>query len=284
MQTLRQAASKRNLVGEAWPKIEGLDELYMNGFVPRAGQFGMIMGRPGAQKSGLALWLASQIGWSTLYVSADMSPSSVVMRLGSQVLGRPVRPSKDGDPFDSLSDAERSKLDVLKNVKFAFNSLITWNGIFDALAAHVAMHGKYPRLMFIDNLQNFEGCDSEYAGQSQAMGDLRALAAETGIGVIVLHHASDGQASEDTRIPPARRNMKNKVSERPEWVLSIAVGDEKDGILPSYVAIVKQRDGKCHPDGLTCARTFINPELSRFYRNVGIALKDAGSSREGGNS
>ena len=120
-------------------------------------------------------------------------------------------------------------------------------------------------VIVVDNLMDIEGCNADYVAQQEAMQVLNDLALTTGSTVIVLHHATDKsfEASADPYAPPARKEIKNGMSEKPQNIVTVAVNPHSEEVR---VVPVKQRMAKSDPTGKrwTPLRAIVNQ--SRYER------------------
>lgn len=249
------------------PQPRSLGPLWDWGCKPRQGQLIMIAGRPGSQKSGFALFWVAQMGLPALYFSADMTPFEATSRLVSMTTGETTEEVEDN--WGTRSD---DYIQALKGapIQFSFGSPITWQGVADELEAYMELYNSLPSILVFDNLMDIEGCETDYQAQSAAMQDLTTLSRETGCTVIVIHHATDksSEAQVDPGKPPARREIKNGLAEKPQLTLTVA-------LEPTFnefrIAVVKQRGGRGDAAGMDFVRLQAFPELTRFaprQRNV----------------
>lgn len=241
------------------PRVPQLEPLYQWGMEPRQGQFIEIAGRPGSQKSGFVLFWVAQMGLPTLYFSADMTPMEVVTRLAAMETGEDSASISRRIDAGAASEYERALMP--SQIEFAFGQPITWVDIMSHIDLWVEVNNSYPPIIVIDNLMDIEGCEGDYQAQTQAMQDLTGLCRDTGSTVIVLHHASD-KGDSMVGAPPARKEIKNGLAEKPQLVLTVALSTEIGAEL--RVAIVKQRSGRSDPAARSYVRLKARPELCRF--------------------
>lgn len=254
---LRSATTRTPL-----PRVPGLRDLYDRGLKLYPGMTVMVAGRSGSQKSGFVMWLVNELGLPCLYFSGDMQPSTAASRVAAMRL----RCSSDTvrDLADEVHGMDRIH-DALgdSHIRFVFQSPITWRRVDAELEAYVALYNAYPEIIVVDNLMDIDGCTSDYAEQMDAMQNLTALSRATGSMVIVTHHASEGdpRAAQDPYCPPGRAAIKNKLSEKPELTLTVAL----DNVLQRLnVAVVKQREGACNPTGTDYASLVAVLDETRF--------------------
>lgn len=250
--------------------MDAFHDLYQKGCLPRFGQVIMIVGRSGSQKSGLALWWADEMDLPTLYFSADMSPFTASARLASKRMGLTTEEvEKILHQKDNPRRAELlSVLDDSK-ITFSFGSPIRYDRLEYVIEAYVERYDRYPAVLVIDNLMDIEGAESDYTAQMEAMSIVTELARETGITIILLHHASDKSwdAKSDPWNPPARSEVKGGLSEKPELSLSVALEPDT---LAFRVAVIKQRMGPSDPSARRFSVLRAEPELTRFHRRNGL--------------
>lgn len=225
----------------------------------------MLAGRSGSQKSGLALFWTARMNLPTLYFSADMSAYQASIRLACSLLGmtteqveaRYKRPEGRAEIIAALSPL---------NLNFSFGP-ITWRGVEDEMTAYVELYDAFPEVIVIDNLMDIEGTESDYTMQMAAMQSISDLSRSTGATVIVLHHASDKSqdASSDPFSPPARKEIKGGMSEKPESVLTVALNPHNHLF---QIAVTKNRMGAQDPTARTTAKFRARPAETRFEKWV----------------
>ena len=239
-------ALRRNIkAGEPLPRVEGLRDLYAMGFAPRRGNVIMVAGRSGSGKSALAQWWTAQLsrhGLSVLYFSADMSPFTASARLASMATGHTLEEVEQG--MESNPEYFTTAADEYP-IRFAFDNPLTLEGIEQELLVDVALNNRYPDIIVIDNLVDFEGGESDYQAQMSIMQYVTELSRITGATVLILHHATD-KTDASVRTPPSRRDIKSGLSEKPELTLTVAVDPDRDLL---NIAVVKQRMGPADPTG-----------------------------------
>jgi hypothetical protein len=244
------------------PRVPHLQPLYDMGLSVPRGEVVMIAGRSGAMKSMFTLWWLCMMGVPALYFSADMSPTTVGLRLASMLSGHPkehVTRQLREDPAARAAYAER--LAAIK-VLFEYGS-ITWSGVDTALDAYVSIWDDYPTAIVIDNLMDVEGASSDYGVQMETMLAATDLARAIDCTVFILHHATDKPAGKfDPWTPPPRSDVKGGHSEKPALSLSVAHVKETGEYR---VAITKQRNGPSDPSAQTWATLYVQPDIARFY-------------------
>lgn len=225
----------------------------------------MIAGRSGALKSSLALWWTSQMNLPTLYFSADMSAYQASIRLACSLMGMTT------DQVEARFKRPEGRAEIMAllaplNLNFSYGP-ITWHGVDDELTAYVELYDEFPQVIVIDNLMDIEGTESDYTMQMAAMQSISDLSRATGATVIVLHHASDKSqdASSDPYSPPARKEIKGGMSEKPESVLTVGLNPHNHLF---QVAVTKNRMGSQDPTGRTTAKFRARPAETRFEKWV----------------
>lgn len=267
-----QALAKNARSSPRLPEIPALQALYDYGCHPRAGELVMIAGRPGAMKSMFALWLVHNWGLDTLYLSADMSAFQASARLAASMTQRTVD-EIENDFMNGEADYATEALQK-SGVRFSFRSPIRWEEMTDEINAWVTLYNRYPECIVVDNLMDLDGGEADYQAQMFGMQVLSDLSREIGATIVVLHHASEGGWSEGTKphLPPARREIKNKVAEKPELTLTVAVNGTAmfNGLLDFHVAVVKQRMGRSDPSATEYTTLSVDPARATFHpRNNG---------------
>jgi len=273
-----QALAKNARSSPRLPEIPALRALYDYGCHPRAGELVMIAGRPGAMKSMFALWLVHNWGLDTLYLSADMSAFQASSRLAASITQRTV----DEIEMDFGQGEADYAVEALQEsgVRFSFRSPIWWEEMTDEINAWVTLYNRYPEAIVVDNLMDLDGGEADYQAQMFGMQVLSDLSREIGATIVVLHHAAEGTWSEGTKphLPPARREIKNKLGEKPELTLTVAVNGTAmlNGLLDFHVAVVKQRMGRSDPSASEYTTLSVDPARATFYpRNNGdISIGD----------
>ena len=244
------------------PRVPAFKDLYAHGFMPRRGQVIMIAGRSGHQKSGFALFWVASMRLPTLYFSADMSPYTAGVRLASIAMGKA---SGEVEALMRVEDGRRCVAEAVEGlpIQLSFGSPITWEQVEAEMNCYVLLHNRFPEVVVFDNLMDFAGGESEYAAQMQIMQDITAFARATGCTVIVLHHASDKTlaAKNSPFSPPARDEIKNGGSEKPELILGVALAATSGEYR---VAVLKQRDGFCDPSARSFAVLKCDPSRTWF--------------------
>ena len=244
------------------PEIPAFRDIYARGAHPRRGELVMIVGRPGSQKSGFALYWTATMNLPTLYFSADMNGFQYSSRLAG-IMGGYTTEQCERMMRGSRTEQEQLLRSVEGlNMISSFETPIRWESISYQLEAYVELHNAYPEVMVFDNLMDFEGGESDYSLQMENLQILDEMKRETGSTIIVLHHATDkgDSAKKDPRMPPPRNEVKGGLAEKPELVFG--VGFDPGGYL--NVAVLKNRNGPCDPSAGDYVRLKAMPETTRF--------------------
>ena len=255
-----RALTLSHTAGPELPRVPALVGAYQHGLRLRQGQVIMVAGRPGAMKSTFALWLVAQWNLPTLYCSADMSSFTASTKLAGTRLGLTTEEveatmSTNGPGAQEVRDA----LNEL-NIRFCFDSPITWQGLEAELMAYVELENQFPQVIVIDNLMDIEDCATDFTAQQEAMEEIVALARNTGATVIILHHAQENNQTDPSK-PPSRGEIHNKMNQKPEVILTVAYNTHANHLR---LAVVKSRMGKADPSGDSYTTLVAHPETTRF--------------------
>lgn len=255
---------------EPLPHVPELQPLYDSEIVPRRGDLIMVVGRPGSQKSGFVLFWCAKMGLPTLYFNGDSSNYEMTSRLISMNIGQTIPQIDEGVKIYGRDYfAEAIKLG--SNIHLVNDMPITLENINLEIDAWVELHNARPDVIVVDNLMDMEEVGSEYESQRLNMIELRALSKWTGSTVIVTHHSREMNDS-DLEVPPARADIANRLSQKPQEIYGVALYDggqpDKNGNrMPKQfrVSPLKQRLGRSDPSGKQWARLNIAPEYTMFW-------------------
>lgn len=252
------------------PKVGAFHELYEYGMRPRYGQLVMVAGRSGAQKSGFTLFWVAKMGLPTLYFSGDMSPFTAGVRMASIATGYTSEQIEENLKFGgALADPIESAVSrEVGHVEFVFANPITVERVKAELSLFVLLRNELPKVVVFDNLMDFDQASDDYQMQMTTMQSVAMMTREMGFTTIVVHHASDKtqRAENNPNLPPSRREIKNGLAEKPELVLTVALGEPIRGREQEFnVAIVKQRDGPNDPTAQSFATLFCDPSRTEFW-------------------
>ena len=206
----------------------------------RTGEVSMIAGMPAAGKSMLALALAVRAQVPTIYLSADSHMHTQAMRLIAMVTD-----TEQSVVEQAMSDKDWAS-SVLKNhdtIKWSFNSNPTARSISALIDAHIELHGNPPALFVLDNLTDCLVDGDEFGGMRGFLKDMKYLAREHQMAMVVLHHTSEGVMVPSGHCPP-RFSLQGKVAQTPALVITVTNESGFLGVCP-----VKNRYGASNPSG-----------------------------------
>jgi KaiC/GvpD/RAD55 family RecA-like ATPase len=260
------------------PRIIELAPLYALGCDLPAGEVTMIAGRSGSWKSGFGMFLCYRLGLPTLYLAADMSPTTVAYRLAAMATGHTTKEVAQRVASDEAARSRYAEILSHSPIHFAYDSPITWDGLDEILDAYVEIWDAFPQVVVFDNFMDIAGASAEYAVQMDAMQTVTELCADLGATVLVLHHATDkGQSRRDPFAPPTRAEVKGGLSEKPALSLSVALVPDT---CEYRIAVIKNRHGKSDPMADHYATLWADPERNRFYPAPPVAGQTHTFTRE----
>lgn len=247
MKTLASAVRSREAGGRPLPTVMPVFDKWKIGF--RRGEVSMIAGSPGAGKSSLALWLATQ--WVAkhnlrgVYFSAD---SSELVQAGRALamVSQGVSTELAEQRLKAEDDFSLEKLHTsLDGLAWSFEPDITYDLMELEIMAFLEAWGEYPDFIVIDNLTDVDGqSEDEWGTLRKVMKNLVALSRHTGAHVMCLHHTSED--FKDDPAPP-RKAIHGKVSQKPSLILTVGGGDGRT----KPTAVVKNRYGSADKSGHT---------------------------------
>ncbi len=253
--------------GQPMPAIPELAELYNYIKKIYIGQVLMIAGRPGAQKSGLALWMCEKWGLPTLYFSSDMARVTVSARLAAMRTGMDstlIREILSSNEPEDEFEADRIARNLEDSaIHFCCQPEPSLENIDDEINAWVELRDDYPKVIVIDNLMDVEPVsDNEYQSLKGIMKELQVLARQTGSLVMVTHHMKE---EGDPDYPAPAKGVSGKVTQTAELTLSVALDSEStDANKPFRVSPVKTREGAGFPNANRWIELIANPATNRF--------------------
>lgn len=254
MQTLDRAIATRHAEGEPlnlpWHNLSQLVNLYTRELV-------IIAGGPGGGKSTFAINMALNMGYPVVYFAQD-NATSVLNRMAAIAVGREINEVRR-DLRDDMKRAEMVKelTDVRPTLVLHRGSVHTkpekhdkpWltPNITTTINALEEWLGHPPPLVFVDNLidltvpgHNFH----EPQFYATALPELKQLANERNICVVLLHHIVRGEAADGRR----RMTMTDLMyagdrEARHVW------GVYNNGEDMMTVSVLKNQDGPADPNG-----------------------------------
>lgn len=257
MRTLSHSARRatRHDGGEFLPSV--FPVLAGTGIRARLGTATVIMGPPGAFKTGFAMYYTLRLNLPTLYWSADAEDFETVERAAAAVTGVTMR-----EVAQNYAKYEED-LAFLDNVRFVYGDSPTYDDLVLDLAAYHELHGEFPKVLVIDNLMNVTGeNENEWASMRDTAKVIHKLTRITGAAVFVLHHASDDRT--DPSIPAPRKSLQGKISQLPKAIWSLALAN---GGTELRICAVKTRWGKADPTGQDYVTLYADPARSRLYND-----------------
>ena len=189
----------------------------------------MIAGQPGAGKSSIALWHATQWvsrhGLRGVYFSADSSElvqAGRALAMVSQGVSTELAEQRlTGEDDHSLEHLHTS----LDGLAWSFEPDITYDLMTLEIEAFLEAWGTFPDFVVVDNLTDVDGqSEDEWGTLRKVMKNLVALARLTGAHVLVLHHTSEDY--KDDPCPP-RKALQGKVAQKQSLVLTVGASDGK---------------------------------------------------------
>lgn len=221
----------------------------------RMGTATMLVGPPGAFKTGFAVYYFLRLNLPTLYFSADAEDFETVERAAAAVCGVTMD--------EVRRDYERyaGELEMFDNVRWAYDDAPSYEDVELETAAYAETFGEFPKVIVIDNLMNISGeQENEWASMRDSMRVIHRLTRITGAAVFILHHAADDRV--DPTTPAPRKSLQGKVSQLPKAIWSIALaGDEL------RVAAVKSRWCKADPSGQTYVTLYVDAGSNRIFNS-----------------
>lgn len=262
--TARRGVRLAKRTADPLPRVEWMAPLYENGYDFYRGMVSMIAGVPGSMKSMFTLAFANATGLDTLYFSADSDAASQLSRLAAMNSGVDSHYART-----HLDTAEGVKALEGAKIQFCFDDDPDLPTMQDEVDAWVEKYNSYPDIIVVDNLRNVwagEGSGSEHGAYKATQQMMIKIARYTGACVITLHHmvlpsANDKNADEKMRYPRAQYEIDGKVSQLPDFILSVA----KDGNEFRY-AVVKDRYSTYDPSGKTYHEAVVDGSTGTFQR------------------
>jgi len=234
----------------------------------KIGTAAMIAGEPGSFKSTLALnllvrWVEKKI--TSLYISAEDDELTIAKRVAGIMSGDPIEYVVTKITKGGYDDHLRA---VSEFASFEFGALKI-EAIDDRMRAFRKMHhGKFPDILWIDNLMSMVDNPTEYGQQMTLVRDLAQIAATAPTCAIILHHTREDQRSKKAKIlpvPPPSWEIHGKLTQFPKTVVTIdtipmgETGDMHMGLAP-----VKVNDGPSDKSGRTMENFIVTPENARI--------------------
>lgn len=240
---MRRLSRAVRTAGASAPSLPNMyPSLAERGVSVRTGECSMIAGPPASGKSMLALSLAVRAEVETIYLSADSHLQTQSMRVLSMLTDTEQQIVEQTMINDKDWAAE-----VLKradHIRWSFHSAPSATDIEAEVLAHVELTSRAPELFIVDNLTDCVVDGEEWSGARSFLKDMKYLAREYSMAMLVLHHTSEGVQVPAGTCPP-RYSVQGKVAQTP--ALLMTVSHDPSGYLG--VCPVKNRYGPSNPSG-----------------------------------
>lgn len=256
--------------GRPLPRVAALADLYELGIEFYRGEMVLIAGRPNDGKTPLMQFITAQLAKQhdqlVWYIAADQSKRTTSSRNAAIVTGDKVAWVREAMAEGGL--AADYYMDALMGLKiqYSFQADPSMDDLIEELYALIELWDAFPDVIVIDNLQNVGTEMGEgYHAWMNAMNSFQSLCRLTGATVFVLHHVTEG-SSVPQGTPQPRGDIQGKVSQRPEWVFTVAYEPVSQEFR---IAPVKGRDlERVDTSGKTWVALRSDPSRIAFYRNV----------------
>lgn len=238
MRRLSRAIKGKETSAPALPNM--FPSLASRGISIRTGEVSMIAGAPAAGKSMLALALAVRAQVPTMYLSADSHMHTQSMRLIS------MDTNTDQSVVEGVMEDKDWASSVLRSRDYMwwnFSSNPTARMISELVDAHIELDGNPPSLFIVDNLTDCLVDGDEFGGMRGFLKDMKFLAREHQMAMVVLHHTSEGVTVPSGHCPP-RFSLQGKVAQTPALVITVTNEAGFLGVCP-----VKNRYGASNASG-----------------------------------
>lgn len=233
----------------------------------KIGTAAMIAGEPGSFKSTLALnflvrW--ADMGIKSLYISAEDDELTMAKRVAAIRSGDPIEHVITTIRKGGYDDHLRA---VSQCVSFEFRALKIQQ-IDERMLAFRKQHGKFPDILWIDNLMSMVDNPTEYREQMTLVRDLAQIAATAPTCAIILHHTREDQRSKKAKImpvPPPSWEIHGKLTQFPKTVITIdTIPMGETGEMFMGIAPVKVNDGPSDKSGNTFENMIVTPANARI--------------------
>ena len=246
MQTLSRAIRSPDAVGKRiplpWLGLNRLVRLHTKELV-------ILAGAPGGGKSTLSVNLAMALDVPTLYFAQD-SPASVISRMAALATG-----NETAAMHDAIASAEErvilaARLKDTRPTLVFHRGAVTTERVKDSALALTEWLGHAPPLVILDNLIDMVSPGSnpsETAFYATILPELKQMANELNMCIMVLHHVTRGGGNQHGRghQPIALNDLlfAGEREARHVW------GLYNDGVDTIKLQVLKQQDGPADPDG-----------------------------------
>jgi hypothetical protein len=246
-------------IGSALPdpfNVFGANQIHF-----RHGATSMIAGAPGSFKSILALNMLAEwarLGIGVMYFSADSDEFTVVKRLSGILTGD----SLDAIEGKILRRQTRRYVEALRktdSVQFEYEQM-NMATIANRIKSYEQVYGRFPEVVFIDNLIDFAESPDDWGGMLILTRELDALAKEVKAHIVILHHArlrmKENASSPEFGRPPADYEIQGKITQVPRLVLTVAAEN-----MSLRLSCVKNTNGPQTRDASISWRFQVRPNM-----------------------
>jgi len=181
------------------------------------------------------------------------------------VIDPPPTP-QNPNPHNPLRAGEYTlALKELSNIHWEFRPMGI-EQIDERVKAIKQIHGRFPDVIFVDNLMNMVSNPTDYSGQMTMVRDLDTLARAASSHIVVLHHTHETTIS--TSAPPfpqAVWEIHGRVGQFPRLILTMAAAaDQATESAHLMVAPVKNTNGPSDRTGKTYVDYMISTPSARI--------------------
>lgn len=231
----------------------------------RTGDLAVLAAAPGGGKSLTALNWAWRATYPALYLAQD-SPRSVLKRLTALALNRKVADIREEDAEywgQMIRDLDKRETLV---VSTGANTVDLIGAKVDALTEWLM---EPPHIIFVDNLFDLKVGGAAYMENSfyaQVLPELKQLAIEKDVGIVVMHHVTrsgeSGKAHGLGTEPLRMTDLLFAGEREARHVWSVYRGWDNRRL---FFQILKQQDGRADPAGSLRIGLTWSPEEGRLY-------------------
>lgn len=263
MRTLQRAVKSEMSTGLPLPPLYPNLERAQMRF--KIGTVAMVAGQPGSFKSTLALNFVNRLveeEVTSLYISTEDDELTVAKRMAAMRSGHTIEHVMKSIRHGGYDDHLRR---ISQFVSFEFKALPI-EGIDNRMKAFRKKHGRFPQVLWIDNLMSIVDDPTSWKDQMTMVRDLAQIAVAAKTCVIVLHHTREEPPKDKTLPqPPGRYEIHGKLAQFPKTIFTIdTVPMGVGGNMHMGVAPVKLNDGPQDNTGRTFENFIVTPEIARI--------------------
>jgi len=226
----------------------------------RTGDIAVLAGAPGGGKSLTALNWAWRTPDSVLYLVQD-SPRAVLRRLTALAVNQPVYDIREEDmDYWAQQVQERGVRDEL----VVSHGAHTVTDIRHKIIAMTEWLQEPPKLVVIDNLIDMKSDEAMHMDNNfyaDILTNLKQLAIDTDVGILILHHVSRGDAAEGTE-PLSMTSLLFGGEREARHVWGVYRGGDDRRV---FIQILKQQDGQADARGNLKVDLSWMPKEGRLY-------------------